>query len=61
MLAIVVLRMPIAAQMYALKILLLRMVPVGVRVTQTLKKDATETFSVPHRMKSFSQLESSFQ
>jgi hypothetical protein len=53
--------MPIAAQMYALKILLLGMDPVGVLVTQTLKKDATETFSVPHQMKSFSQSESSFQ
>jgi hypothetical protein len=54
-------RMSIAAQMYALKILLLGMDPVGVLVTQTLKKDATETFSVPHRMESFSQSESSFQ
>jgi hypothetical protein len=61
MLATFALIMPIAAQMYALKILLLRMVQVGVFVTQTLNKDATETFSVPHRMKSFSQLESSFR
>jgi hypothetical protein len=59
MLSIVVLRMPIAAQMYALKILLLRMDQVGVCVTQTLNKDATETFSVPHRMKCFWQLERS--
>jgi hypothetical protein len=61
MLATFALRMPIAAQMYALKILLLGMDPVGVLATQTLKKDVTETFSVAHRMKSFSQSENSFQ